>query len=136
MGVWNAAGGEITSRSVCGVKAKAGRPGSELLAGVVAALAVVRLVLSTQVASASLLPRSASRRSHRVAAEACMLPAAQTPKAAATPDRMTRERYMQFPQAVFSFSRDAWLPIRAASRVLQQPNGGVKAARRRVESKR
>ena len=36
MGVREPAGGAITPRSVCGVKAPAGRPGSELLAGVVA----------------------------------------------------------------------------------------------------
>jgi len=37
--------GAITPRSVMGVKASAGTPGSELLAGVVKGLAVVRSVL-------------------------------------------------------------------------------------------
>src|SRR6266853_1256493 len=37
--------GAITLRSVMGVKAKAGKPGSELLAGVVSGLLVVRSVL-------------------------------------------------------------------------------------------
>src|SRR5215467_1972596 len=110
MGVWKPAGGEITSRSVCGVKANGGRPASELLAGVVAAFAVVRSVLSKHVASASLLPRSASRRSHRVAAEACIL-AAQTPKAATALDRMTRERYMQFPRRFLIFARSVTRPL-------------------------
>ena len=42
----------------CGVNANAGRPGIELLAGVVSGLAVVRSGLWTQVASASRLPRA------------------------------------------------------------------------------
>jgi len=44
--------GEMTERSVCGVKAKAGRGGvRELSAGVVAGLFVVRSVLSKHLAS-------------------------------------------------------------------------------------
>src|ERR1700674_2739403 len=62
--------GEITARSVCGVKAKGGTPGSELLAGVVAGLLVVRSGLSTQLASASLGPSWLSRFWHLVAAAA------------------------------------------------------------------
>src|SRR5712691_195855 len=56
--------GEMTPRSVWGVNAKGGKPGMELLAGVVAGLFVVRSVLWTQVASASRSPKAASRRVH------------------------------------------------------------------------
>src|SRR5215467_2621153 len=67
IGVREPAGGAITSRSVCGVKAKGGSPGSELLAGVVTGLLVVRSGLSKQTASAMLAPRSVNKRLHRVA---------------------------------------------------------------------
>src|SRR5258708_24892829 len=81
MGVRKPAGGAITPRSVCGVNANGGNPGRELLGGVVAGLAVVRSALSKQVASAILVLSSSSKRSHRVAAEPGMLPAAQTTRA-------------------------------------------------------
>jgi hypothetical protein len=51
IGVWFGLLGEITSRSVWGVKANGGSPFKELLAGVVSGLLVVRSALSTQVAS-------------------------------------------------------------------------------------
>src|SRR5579859_1185358 len=68
MGVRFGTLGAIVLRSVCGVKANGGRPASELLAGIVAGLTVVRSVLSTQVASAIWPCSKASRRSHRPAA--------------------------------------------------------------------
>src|SRR6516162_1860572 len=49
--------GDITERSVCGGNAKAGRPGSELSAGVVLGLAVGRSGLSNHVASAAFTTR-------------------------------------------------------------------------------
>src|SRR5437660_1485915 len=52
IGVRLAALGEMTPRSVTGVKAAAGTPGRELLAGVVFGLLVVRSGLGKQVASA------------------------------------------------------------------------------------
>src|SRR5260370_16095757 len=67
--------GEMTLRSVCGVKAKGGSPGSELFAGVVAGLLVVRSALSKQMASATLPWSCISRRSQRVAAAADALAA-------------------------------------------------------------
>src|SRR5579871_2355166 len=91
MGVRKPAGGAITSRSVCGVNANAGSPGRELLAGVVAGLAVVRSVLSKQTASAILVLRSANRRSHRVAATADMLLMTKTIRAAKMLDLTTLE---------------------------------------------
>jgi hypothetical protein len=60
----------MTLRSVWGVKAKAGKVGIELLAGVVNGLLVVRSVLSKHVASASRLPKAWSTCSQRVAAPA------------------------------------------------------------------
>src|SRR5205085_787294 len=62
--------GEMTPRSVTGVKASAGSVGMELLAGVVAGLLVVRSALSKQVASARRLPNAARTSSQRVAAKA------------------------------------------------------------------
>src|SRR5713101_1950291 len=96
MGVRKLAGGAITSRSICGVNANGGSPGKELLAGVVAGLAVVRSVLSKQAASAILVLSGSSKRSHRVAAELGMLPEAKTVRATMF-NRNTRERYMQVP---------------------------------------
>src|SRR5579871_713425 len=98
MGVRKPAGGAITSRSVCGVNANAGSPGKELLAGVVAGLAVVRSLLSRQTASAILVLRSASRRSHRVAVNAEALLTAKR-RAAKMPERTTLEEYMLSPTA-------------------------------------
>src|SRR5690349_3830862 len=62
--------GEITPRSVCGVKAPAGSPGSELLAGVVCELLVVRSVLAKQLTSVSFDPKAAIRSVHVTAAPA------------------------------------------------------------------
>src|ERR1700730_9483764 len=65
--------GEMTVRSVLGVKAPTGRPARELSAGVVLGLAVVRSGLSKHVVSAAFTTWVASRprsRSHRVAAGA------------------------------------------------------------------
>src|SRR5215471_3454531 len=95
------------SRSVCGVNANCGKPASESLGGVVAGLAVVRSVLSTQVASAILVLSSSSKRSHRAAAEADALlrakTVAKTVRAAITLDWLARERYMLVP-FVFLFA--------------------------------
>src|SRR6266436_9735485 len=102
MGVRNPAGGDITPRSVCGVKAPAGNPAMELLAGVVAGLFVVRSALSKQVASAILVLSSSSRRSHRAAAEPGVFAEAKTVRATMF-NRKTRERYMQVPH-VFIFA--------------------------------
>src|SRR6185437_10501102 len=68
--VWLGGLGAIVARSVCGVKAKAGRPAIALLAGVVAGLAVVRSLLSTQVASTIWPCNRANNWSHRPAAAA------------------------------------------------------------------
>src|SRR5260370_14809418 len=104
-GLRKPAGGAITSRSVCGVNANGGNPGRELLGGVVAGLAVVRSALSKQVASAILVLSSSSKRSHRVAAEPGMFPAAKTTRAT-TFNKSKRERYMLGPPPVhFSRSR-------------------------------
>src|SRR6266849_1467385 len=62
MAVWTA--GEMTPRSVRGVKAPPGRPEMELLAGVVAGFFVVRSGLSTQVASAITGPMRARTSAH------------------------------------------------------------------------
>src|ERR1700730_15203444 len=97
MGVRKPTGGAITSRSICGVNANGGSPGRELLACVVAGLAVVRSVLSTQVASAILVLSSSSKRSHRGAAEVGMWPEAKTVSTATTFDRITRDRHMAIP---------------------------------------
>src|SRR5215468_2999301 len=93
MGVRDPAGGAITVRSVCGVNANGGSPGRESLAGVVAALAVVRVVLSKQVASAILALSSSSKRSHRAEAEPGTLLKEKIVRAAML-DRKTCERYM------------------------------------------
>src|SRR5262245_2099154 len=106
IGVRKPAGGAITPRSVCGVKAPAGNPASELLFGVVAGLAVVRSALSKQVASAILVLSSSSKRSHRVAAELDMLPQAKTVRATVF-NRSKRERYMQVPHVFIFAGRDA-----------------------------
>src|SRR5712672_1261576 len=102
MGVRKPAGGAITSRSVCGVNANGGKPGRELLGGVVAGLAVVRSALSKQVASAILVLSSSSKRSHRAAAELGVLPEAKTVRATIF-NRKTRERYMR--SLTFHFRR-------------------------------
>src|SRR5258706_9350628 len=94
MGVRNPAGGDITPRSICGVKAPAGNPARELLAGVVAGLFVVRSALSKQVASAILVLRRASNRSHCVAAEAA-LPDAKVVRVTTAPHRIAAEQYIQ-----------------------------------------
>src|SRR5512140_2442821 len=71
MGVRFGGLGEITLRSVTGVNAPTGAPGSELLAGVVTALAVVRSALSKQNAGwTSASPILARTSSQRVAAPA------------------------------------------------------------------
>src|SRR5438552_3986267 len=80
--------GEITARSACGVKARSGRPASELLAGVVAGLVVVRSGLSTQVASATWRPSCPSSRSHRLAAAAELPVATNAPTATTTIQRI------------------------------------------------
>src|SRR5215813_4385273 len=94
IGVRKPAGGAITSRSVCGVNANGGSAGSELLGGVVAGFAVVRSVLSKQVGSAIPAWRRFSRRSHRAAAEAGMLPEAKTVRATMF-NTKTIERYIE-----------------------------------------
>src|SRR5215472_10234944 len=80
--------GEMTKRSVCGVKAKTGRGGvRELSAGVVAGLLVVRSALSKHIVSAAFSTRSASRarsRSQRAEASADVPPATTAPRATAT----------------------------------------------------
>src|SRR2546423_957629 len=71
MGVRFGGFGEMTLRSVWGVNAKAGQPGSELFAGVVAGLLVVRSGLTKQVAvAATRVPESALRTCAHVAAAA------------------------------------------------------------------
>src|SRR5947208_11088885 len=64
MGVRFGGFGEITPRSVIGVKANAGRPGNELFAGVVNGLLVVRSLLSKQLISTSSLVRAALTSLH------------------------------------------------------------------------
>jgi hypothetical protein len=51
IGVRFGALGEITARSICGVKAKGGKPGKESSGGVVAGFLVVRSELAIQLAS-------------------------------------------------------------------------------------
>ena len=63
-----AALGAITPRSVFGVNANGGRPGSELLAGVVSGFVVVRSVLSKQVTSARRGPTTFSTSAQVTAA--------------------------------------------------------------------
>src|SRR5258708_2109297 len=104
MGVRNPAGGDITPRSVCGVKAPAGNPARELLAGVVAGLFVVRSALSKQVASAILVLRRASNRSHCVAAEAA-LPDAKMVRVATAPHPIAAEQYIQVSPIPYSKAR-------------------------------
>src|SRR5215467_15488957 len=104
MGVRKPAGGAITSRSVCGVNANGGSPGSELLGGVVAGLAVVRSVLSKQVASAIRVLSRSSTRSHRVAAELAVLPEVKTVRAAML-NRKACKRYMQVPDVIIFAGR-------------------------------
>src|SRR5712692_609354 len=62
--------GAITPRSVMGVKASAGTPGSELLVGVVKGLAVVRSALAKQSMSARRLPRALRTSAHVTPARA------------------------------------------------------------------
>src|SRR5215510_1022302 len=62
--------GAITLRSVMGVKANAGSPGNELLAGVVSGLLVVRSSLAKQLTSARLDPRVLSTSTQVTAAPA------------------------------------------------------------------
>src|SRR6516165_8090472 len=80
--------GEMTERSVCGVKAKTGRGGvRELSGGVVAGLLVVRSALSKHDVSAAFSTRSASRarsRSQRAEDSADVPPATTAPRATAT----------------------------------------------------
>ena len=83
--------GAITLRSVCGVNANAGRPGIELLGGVVSGLVVVRSGLSTQVASASRLP-SAFRTFSQVGA-ACA--ANGTSNESASAIALTRPKFVK-----------------------------------------
>src|SRR5262249_11284166 len=111
IGVRKPAGGAIRSRSVCGVNANGGSAGSELLGGVVAGFAVVRSVLSKQVGSAIPAWRRFSRRSHRTAAEAAMLPEAKTVRPTMF-NTKTIERYIEVPP-VFMFAQRRE-PIRAA----------------------
>src|SRR5205823_14642761 len=68
IGVRLGGSGEITPRSVTGVKAPDASPGNELLAGVVSALLVVRSVLSKQLTSARSLPIALSTSAQVVAA--------------------------------------------------------------------
>jgi hypothetical protein len=90
IGVWFGGLGDITERSVCGVNAKAGRPGSELSAGVVLGLAVVRSGLSKHVVSAAfttwLLSRARSW-SHLLAAMADVPVVRTAPKTSPTIQR-------------------------------------------------
>src|SRR5215813_12103892 len=59
IGVWFGGFGEMTPRSVIGVKANGGRPGRELFTGVVNGFLVVRSWLSKQLTSTS-APASAA----------------------------------------------------------------------------
>src|SRR4051812_17486662 len=64
IGVRAGAFGEMTLRSVLGVKAPVGKPGSELSAGVVCALVVVRSALATHVASTRSFDNAFSTSAH------------------------------------------------------------------------
>src|SRR6516164_9194753 len=87
IGVRFGALGEITARSVCGIKAKGGKPGKESSGGVVAGLLVVRSELSIQLASVICWPSRPRRSSHRLAAAAGVPAASIAPNARTTIQR-------------------------------------------------
>src|SRR5258707_10116923 len=85
MGVRNPAGGEITPRSVCGVKAPAGNPAKELLAGVVAGLFGGGSAPSKQGGAPNLVLGKASKRNQPLAGGTAAPPKPKTIKAPKTP---------------------------------------------------